>query len=121
MGRPPGSKNKTKEETKKPVPLKQLEIEAAKRVEKSAVDLSAYIKATTELAMIAGREYIVQKLLGWLDDKKKLYPGQQLKLVVTEKKDQHEYALVLDGAKVDSRHIFQAEVEDVVRGVLGCR
>ena len=119
MGRPKGSKNKPKAD--EPV-VKVNGKPAQLEIKDTADDLNtSFIVATTELAVIAGRNYITDKLMGWLGDTKAEYPGQELELAVIVGDDKDEYALFLDGEKVDSKHIFHADIEDVVRGVLGAR
>lgn len=120
MGRPKGSKNKSKE-VQPVLPAVDTKTKVAKKekVEKDAVkDPLELLRATTNLAVLAGRNFIVDKITTWKDSFK-AQDGLVIKVVSTD--DCDEYQLWDGDEKLDSKHIFRVDVEDVVAGVLGVR
>ena len=107
MGRPKGSKNKPKEP-------EQLEItEVVKKKNSAKVDATEVLRATVDLAMVAGRSHIVNKVTQWATQIK----YDELKVV--QKDDMDIYELYLDGERVATKHIQHEDVMQIVAGVFG--
>lgn len=130
MGRPKGSKNKSTvaaEEVvvsaKKPAtPVKAVEKKAKTQLTlpvENVAQTKAIITATAELALTAGRIYVVDKITAWKAD----VEHDKLEVIMGDGDviQYDEFILYFDGEKVDSKHVMHADVRDVVAGVLGLR
>ena len=136
MGRPKGSKNKTtvvktKESPvvqKKQTTLKLSLPDVPKQQRDDVAVTTDFIRAVTELAVIAGRNFYLSKLQPWIDTFKD-QNSLRIEIEEDEKLGVDTFSLYSgstdeddgDAVCLDTRHVFRADIDDVVRGVLGAR
>jgi hypothetical protein len=128
MGRPKGSKNKTvasvQQELQPIVNAVKAKVKEVKKEEKKAkltVPTKDYIVALTELAIVAGRDFYLDKLQPWISGYTHLYQNLRIEVKENVELGVDEFTLYDGPEKLDTRHVFKTDIDDVVRGILGAR